>query len=202
MKMNRPDLDREISLENFRNFYWLKTELVAFCREVGIDSTGGKIEISKRIVKFLETGEIITVSSKQKAKSTSRFDWKTEILSLNTIITDNYKNSENVRTFFQNAIGKHFKFNVEFMNWMKTNSGKNLGEAVEKWKQIAELKKDKDYKTEIAPQFEYNRYIRDFLNNNPDLSSKDAMACWKIKRSKPGSNKYEKPDLMFLIKQQ
>ena len=31
-----------------------------------------------------------------------------------------------------------------------------------------ELKKDPNYKREIAPQFEYNRFIRDFMNDNPD----------------------------------
>jgi len=40
--------------------------------------------------------------------------------------------------------------------------------------------------------------MRDFLNDNPHLSSKDAMNSWKIKREKPGVKKYEKEDLIYL----
>ena len=53
----------------------------------------------------------------------------------------------------------------------------------------------KNYQSEIAPQFEYNRYMRAFLSDNPNLSSKDAMKFWKLKRAKRGTYAYEKTDL-------
>jgi uncharacterized protein DUF6434/SAP domain-containing protein len=196
--MSRPELDRNITIKSFKDYYWLIKELISFCRMMDINSTGGKLEISDRIVKFLEKGEIVARSGKQKAKTDSSFDWKNEDLKIHTLITDNYSNTKNVRAFFINAIGKHFRFNVAFMNWMKSNSGRTLGDAIEKWKQIADLKKDKTYVSEIAPQFEYNTYMRDFLRDNPGLSSKDAIECWKIKKSKAGNHKYERPDVDFL----
>jgi hypothetical protein len=196
--MNRPKLDKDISLKDFKDYYWLKEELVGFCRVIGINSSGGKLDIFNRIIKFLENGVVIEKSDIKRISIISTFDWNIEELSISTLITDNYKNTENVREFFQQNIGAHFKFNVEFMNWMKSNQGKTLGDAMVKWIEIAKLKKSKDYKTEIAPQFEYNTYMRDFLNDNPDLSSKDAMNSWKIKRDKPGVKKYEKEDLMNL----
>ncbi|MGL5913858.1 MAG: DUF6434 domain-containing protein [Bacteroidales bacterium] len=61
---------------------------------------------------------------KKFEKPHSNFDWNVERLTLETIITDNYKNPENVRAFLTTEIGKHFKFNVLFMNWMKQNNGK------------------------------------------------------------------------------
>ncbi len=196
--MIRPKLDKTISINDFRNYYWLKMELIDFCRETGIKRAGGKIEIADRILKYLETGEIIPKSEKEQTKS--NFDWNNETLDVDTLITDNYKNTENVRAFFEKAIGRHFKFNVEFMNWMKSNAGKTLGDSVEKWKEIIEKKKDGNYKTEIAPQFEYNTYIRDFLSDNPQLSTKDAIESWKIKREKPEKKKYNKSDLAFLTR--
>nr|MDA3891554.1 DUF6434 domain-containing protein [Salinivirgaceae bacterium] len=57
--------------------------------------------------------------------------WNTEKLTTETEITDNYKNTENVRALFKNQIGDKFKFNVKFMNWMKYAQGKNLGDAIE-----------------------------------------------------------------------
>ena len=194
--MKRPELNKDISINNFNDYYWLKSELIEFCRTQNINTSGGKIELAKRILHFLETGEAIKkrdLLPKQKAKS--NFDWNRAALSAETLITDNYKNTENVRAFFKQKIGAHFKLNVEFMNWMKENSGKTLSDAIVKWKEIAVQKKNKTHKTSIAPQFEYNTYIRDFLAHNPQLSLKDAIKSWKIKRSKPGSNKYESSDL-------
>lgn len=54
----RPELTKSISVENFKEFYWLKEELQSFCRENGISASGSKIEISNRIELFLQTGEI------------------------------------------------------------------------------------------------------------------------------------------------
>jgi hypothetical protein len=198
--MNRPKLGKEISIKDFKDYYWLKEELVEFCRAIGINSSGGKIDISNRIIKFLENGELIIKSNIKKKTIISKFDWNMEKLNTATLITDNYRNTENVREFFQQNIGDHFKFNVEFMNWMKAHQGKTLGDAIEKWIEISKLKKDKNYKTEIAPQFEYNTYMRDFLNDNPHLSSKDAIKSWKIKRNKPGVKKYEIKDLIYINK--
>ncbi len=194
MKRERPILNKEISLEDFNDFYWLKKELIHFCRTIGISSTGGKIEISNRIRTYLSTGEIIK-QVKNTHKIKSKFDWANEVLTKDTLITDSYKNGENVRNFFIQEIGSHFKFNVIFMKWMKENIGKTLAEAIIEWKRIEELKKDRNYLSEISPQFENNRYIRAFLKDNPDLSSKDAIKFWKLKSSKRGSNEYDKKDL-------
>ncbi|MBK7741319.1 MAG: hypothetical protein IPI42_12445 [Saprospiraceae bacterium] len=81
------------------------------------------------------------------------------------------------------------------MAWLKENAGKILDDAITKWKELKDLKKDKNYQSEIAPQFEYNRYMRAFLSDNPNLSSKDAMKFLKLKRAKRGTYAYEKTDL-------
>lgn len=195
--MQRPTLNKNISLTDFNEFYWLKEELVAFCRTEGISTAGGKLELAKRIQTYLSTGEVVKPKPIIK-KSKSTFDWKTEALTPSTIITDSYKNSENVRAFFLSEIGSHFSFNVKFMNWMKQATGKTLQDAVDEWKKINDLKKDKNYQTEIAPQFEYNRYIRAFLADNPALTTKDAMKYWKLKKAQRGSNEYERADLKLI----
>lgn len=192
--MERPVLDKDILLTDFNEFYWLKEELVAFCKIVGISTSGSKIELTSKIQEYLTTGTIPS-NIKNAKPATSKFDWNSEPLDKSTIITDNYKNTENVRAFFTNQIGANFSFNVKFMNWMKLNVGKTLNDAMDEWKNLKEIKKDKNYKTEIDPQFEYNRYMRAFLADNPNLSSKDAMSFWKIKSKNRGSNEYERTDL-------
>lgn len=190
---NRPELNTKISIQDFKDFYWYKEELIDFCRSENLDKRGGKIELANRIEKFLETGKRepyqVTVSK------TSRFDWNSEKLTIETEITDNYQNTENVRGFFKSQIGDKFKFNVKFMNWMKYAQGRNLGDAIEQWISITnEMRTNKSHK-QIAPQFEYNTYIRDFMKDNPDKTLQDAISCWKIKKSKPGDNKYSQTDL-------
>ena len=53
----RPNLDRNITLADFNDFYWLKEELADFCKRVGISTSGGKIEISDRIRHYILTGK-------------------------------------------------------------------------------------------------------------------------------------------------
>lgn len=189
----RPTLNSQISIQDFKDFYWYKKELIDFCRIENLDKKGGKIELANRIEKFLKTGE--REPYQVKFSKNSRFDWNTEKLTIETKITDNYQNTENVRTFFKSQIGNKFRFNVKFMNWMKSAQGRSLGEAVKQWISITnEIRLDKSHK-QIAPQFEYNTYIRDFMHNNPDKTLHDAINCWKIKKSKPGDNKYSQTDL-------
>lgn len=190
----RPSLNKDLSKKDFLAFYWLKEELLLFCKGEQLQTNGSKATLNKRIIHYLDTGK--RDFKVKKIPPTSTFDWKKEALTQATIICDNYKNSENVRQFFKKEIGDHFKFNVLFMNWMKQNQGKTLAEAIVAWHQIKTIPKEKK---QIAPQFEYNQYIRDFLADNPDLKLAIAIQSWKIKRSKRGDNIYRKEDLESIL---
>lgn len=193
----RPILNKQISVEDFREFYWLKEELQTFCKQEKLKRTGSKIEIANRIEYYLKTGKAPEAANK-RVKKISKFDWNTEQLELTTIITDSYKNSENVRQFFSKEIGKSFKFNVKFMNWMKSNNGKTLEDAIAEWKNIDKAKKTNKSPKDIAPQFEYNRYLRDFLADNPNRNRQEGIELWKLKKSIRGNNVYEKSDFKLL----
>ncbi|MEO1183900.1 MAG: DUF6434 domain-containing protein [Cyanobacteria bacterium J06636_27] len=197
--MKRPSLSNISSAEEFKNWYWLKEELISYCREVGIKTTGGKFEIAERIVNYLNTGETKTHQIQEKSikKPTSNFDWKNEPLNVDTIITDNYKNNSNVRRFFTEQVGKKISFSIDLMQWMKDNVGKTLGDAVVEWHRLQEIKKNPNYQSVIPAHNQYNQYTRDFLADNPDKSIKDARKYWKLKRSIPGELKYSKSDLLL-----
>ncbi len=199
MADSRPPLDKDISPRDFEEFYWLKKELHSFCKAEGLPSTGSKRELATRILSYLKTGEKPKRYSSKTSRPRSRFDWSKEVLSPATIITDNYSNTENVRSFFTHHIGPGFRFRVPFMRWMKDNTGKTLGDAMEAWQVIEQSLKSGS--KEIAPQFEYNRYLRDFCQDNPDLSRDIGIKLWKIKKQRRGSNAYEQSDLDFLSDQ-
>lgn len=191
--MLRPELNERLSPTDFKDHYWLKQELIAFCRLKGINTSGGKLEIASRVFQYLENG--IVIKSVASLRKRTNFNWQASPLSLSTIITDNYQNTAQVRTFFEAQIGPHFRLNVTFLAWMRNNIGKTLADAVAQWHLIIKQKKEQVQPNEIAPQFEYNRYIRDFLADNRDRSIKDAIHFWKLKRNQIGEKRYHKKDL-------
>lgn len=183
----RPKLDKDMSSAAFRAWYWLKEDLVAFLRENGLPVTGGKQELADRIADFLDTGTAAPASKRQRRASA-----RTDEITPDSVIEENFVCSEKHRAFFKEQLGPSFTFNVPFQKWLKSNSGKTYREAVEAYK---ELKKNKGCRKTIDSQFEYNTYIRDFFEHNPGHSLDEAIRCWKYKKSQPGSNKYEDSDL-------
>ena len=53
-------LDKNMDSKTFREFYYLKEELVNFCRDNGLPVSGGKIELTERIAYFLDSGKILS----------------------------------------------------------------------------------------------------------------------------------------------
>lgn len=183
----RPNLTSDINTESFKEFYWLKEELQSFCRKNGLSASGSKIEISDRIEIFLRTGEIIKPVRKLVNKTIdSQVD-----LSLDTIITENHRCSQDVRVFFKTVIPK-FHFSTYIQNYFKNNIGKTYQDAVNAWFEEEERKKDPSYKKNIAPQFEYNQFIRDFFADpkNQGKSRDEAIEAWNEIKKLPGSNNY------------
>lgn len=187
----RPDLNLELDAEIFRQFYYLKEELVDFCRKNDLQATGSKTELSERIAIFLESGKR-TRTNRETRKSQSADEIKPD-----NIIEENFVCSEKHRAFFKEQIGKSFSFNVTFQKWLKSNAGKTYADAIAAYHQILQKKKTKG-KGEIEKQFEYNTYIRDFFAANKDKTLSQAIKCWKFKKSQKGHNKYEDSDLQAL----
>lgn len=189
---DRPNLDRNLSSAVFREYYYLKEELVDFLRENGLPTSGGKMELADRIAYFLDTGKVKPVEL-QRVKATNINE-----ISVDTIIENNFVCSEKHRAFFKANIGESFSFNVTFQKWLKANSGKTYRDAIEAYYQIIEEKKAG--KTIIDSQFEYNTYIRDFFEDNQGKSLSDAIKCWKYKKQMRGHNRYERSDLTAIEK--
>ena len=186
----RPNLDIKLNSKTFKEYYYLKEELIDFCRKNNLQTTGGKIELTERIANFLDTGER-TYKTHNIRKNVMNHE-----ITLNTIIEENFVCSEKHRAFYKEQIGNSFSFNVAFQKWLKSNSGKTYKDSIDAYYKILENKKKN--KTTIDKQFEYNTYIRDFFNDNKDKSLEQAIKCWKYKKSLKGHNKYERHDLKAL----
>lgn len=186
------NLNKKISLKEFDETYWLKSDLHNFCKSNNINSIGSKEELSNKIRSYL-TGEKIPVY--KQSKSIRKAD--SSEIELDKLISSNYANDELHRTFFKKHIA-NFKFNVAFMNWMKINKQlKTYSDAIIEYNKILSDKKN-GKKTYIPKQFKYNRYTRDFFTDNPSLTKADCIKCWNYKKKLPGNHKYEKSDLEVL----
>jgi len=189
VKTMRPELTKDLLIKDFTDFYWLKTELQQFCRENNMSPSGSKMELSKRIEVLLTTGDTQQITTRPKRRSSS----KTQApLTLDTVIGENHRCSQKVRTFFKDAIHPTFHFSTYIQNYFKENVGKTYRDVVKAWHEEEKRKKQPSYQKEIAPQFEYNRFIRDFFNDpkNKGKSRDDAITAWKHLKLQPGSNQY------------
>ena len=187
----RPVINSRLNEDTFRSFYYLKEELVDFCKANRLPTSGGKIEITDRIAHYLSTGEVLPVDPAPTKKATA-----IDTINEESKIESGFVCSEKHRAFFIEKIGKSFSFNVAFQKWLKANAGKTYSQAISAYHQI--LAEKKKGKTSIDRQFEYNTYIRDFFESNKDCSLEDAIKCWKYKKGLQGNNRYERTDLVVL----
>ena len=191
----RPKLTKNLKSDDFKEYYFLKEELKDFCRQEGLKISGSKNQLEQRIIYYLGTGKSLidkSISSNYNPKNNN----SNENITLNSVIGENFKCSEDKREFFEKEIGKSFKFKVNFQKWLKSNPKKTYQDAINAYYDI--LKSNK--KTKIDKQFQYNKYIRDFFENNNDKTLKDAIKCWNYKKNLKGHNNYESADLNVLNK--
>ena len=93
--IERPALDKNIDSKTFKEYYYLKEELIDFCRKNDLQITGGKLELIERITNFLDTGKkTYKVHTIKKPKIDG------DIL-LDTIIEENFVCSERHRAFYK-----------------------------------------------------------------------------------------------------
>ncbi len=176
MEYTRPELTAATTATDFRSFYWLKQELVDFCRANRLATGGAKQEISARIERFLATGE--------RQAPTGEFRRPTGVmpaqLSRETMITPSFRCSQQLRAFFVAEIGPHFHFDRTMREFIKHGAGKTLGQAIEVWQSAAA---QPAAESEIDTQFEYNRHMREFFKANQGATLPQAVKAWREQRA-------------------
>lgn len=194
----RPQITKDLKSEDFKEYYFLKEELKEFCRNEGLKVSGSKNQLEERIIYYLDTGKSLDEYSKPNNKSKNKNSGinisNHQEITLDSILGENFKCSEDKREFFEKEIGRGFKFKVKFQKWLKSNPDKTYQDAINAYH---EIQSSKD-KAKIDKQFQYNQYIRDFFKDNEGKTLDDAIKCWKYKKSLKGHNKYERSDLEIL----
>jgi len=187
-KEKRPELSVDMDVSALRDYYWLKEELLQFCKKNGIPASGKKLEILARIEVFLKTGKIGKPKKKKRGKSRADSE---KPLSLDTPVI-NFKSDQKTREFFESAIGPHFHFTAHLNQFRRENDNLTYGDLVSEWLAEKERRKNGSYRAKIMKSCEYNQFIRDFFadENNQGKSFQDAVAAWNEIKKKHGPRKY------------
>lgn len=94
----RPNLNIKLDSKTFKKYYYLKEELIDFCRKNNLQTIGEKLELTERIANFLDTGERTYKShNNRKTIIPSRYEFiqmKAKILGISNGKTINYDGEE------------------------------------------------------------------------------------------------------------
>jgi SAP domain-containing protein/uncharacterized protein DUF6434 len=185
-------LTASININDLRNFYWWKEELVRFCISQGIPATGRKLDILKRIETFLRTGKVLRHKQPVLGAAGKRPD---QPITLASPVV-NFKSDQRTREFFQKVIGPEFHFTAYLNTFMRGRNDLTYGDLVKEWQAERERRKDKSYRPPIMKSCEYNQFIRDYFADaaNRGKTMRDAVGLWKRVRGKHGPRKYAPED--------
>ena len=61
------------------------------------------------------------------------FDWHCDDITRDTVVTRDYRNTQNVRRFLKSQCGPQFKFDRSFMKWIVDGTDKTMGDVADEW---------------------------------------------------------------------
>ena len=173
----RPQLAPGLAAETFVAWYWLKAELVAYCRAAGLRSGGDKCALQARILLHLQGTKVHEVRSDSAASAVAGA--MPAQFSQTTIIGPGWRCTQALRGFFVAELDNGFRFNGALRDFIHTGAGRTLGDALAEYRQSLAAPR-----AAIAPQFEYNRHMRAYFEAHPHDTREQARAAWWAKRNR------------------
>lgn len=182
MKKKNPPITDDMPLEEFRKHNWLKTELMAFCRDHQLSAAGSKEDLLQRIENHFTVGERRVrrrvMNPKVRKTRPKRAKQKLETPTLDTVITPDFRGSQNNRRLFREHLGNNFRFTARMMQWIRANVGKTYRDAMDEYRRDQKEQLIKKGRRKDGPQARYNRFLREYRAQNPSVTFKQAIAAW------------------------
>ncbi|EID85116.1 hypothetical protein MSI_13730 [Treponema sp. JC4] len=188
----RPQFCQIKSFEEFSKYYWYREELQVICKQLGIDSSGMKLELNHNIEEYFK-GNLIREKQRKTVSSSTQ---KTDVpLTLETsLIECKFCFSQSFRDFFSTQTGiKNFKFNTDMVataKKVKENGDKSftLGDMLEIFYGR------KTYAKYDKSCLQWNKFVQDFCsdpatNQFPD-KLKTASILWREVRNSTREKTY------------
>ncbi len=121
-------------LEDYRSYYWMKSDLIDFARELGLPTHGYKPELSIRIERRLRglPDQAESTPKKSKERDSDR------PLRRETPVV-NYYSDAKTRAFFRAQIGPEFHFTYYLNQYRLARTGLEYGDLIDAaaaWKKV------------------------------------------------------------------
>lgn len=111
----RPSFAEIKSYQEFAKYYWYRNELVQICKQLGIASTGMKIELQRNIEAYFNGAAIPGKKAQKRVKSTI-----TNLSPDTKLLECGFTFGPRFRDFFAEQTGiKNFKFNADMVATVK-----------------------------------------------------------------------------------
>lgn len=181
MPTSRPPFSEIKTYQEFSKYYWYRDELIQICRELGLPSSGMKLELSRNIQAYFN-GE--PIEEKLKVKTSKSV--VTNISLSTKLLECGFTFGPKFREFFAEQTGvKNFKYNADMVATVKKVKEDNdttftLGDLLEIYYGR------KTYATYDKSALQWNKFVHDFCAdprtaNIPD-KMKTAALLWRIVR--------------------
>ena len=181
MPTSRPPFSEIKNYQEFSKYYWYRDELIQICRELGLPSSGMKLELSRNIQAYFN-GEPIEEKLKVKTSKSvvTNASLSTKLLECGFTFGPKF------REFFAEQTGiKNFKYNADMVATVKKVKEDNdttftLGDLLEIYY------RRKTYAIYDKSALQWNKFVHDFCAdprtaNIPD-KLKTAALLWRIVR--------------------
>jgi hypothetical protein len=173
---SRPPLTDQLSADEFLRWYWLRAELAAFARSLGLGAGGAKTELTDRIAARL-AGRSVPAAVRHRRRP-GRLP---EPLTPATVIPAGHSCSQQVRQWLAGAVGPSFRFDAAMREFFASADGpRTLSDAVTHWHRTRQRPE-----RAIDPQFELNRFTRRWHLDHPNGSRRDLLTDWAAYRALP-----------------
>lgn len=177
MPTSRPALSRDLDAVEFSRWYWSKTELTDFARDLGLRVSGGKAEIAERIAAALDGRPIPEPAAPRRTSGRQLAPPLTPA----AVIPPGQRCSQVLRAWFTEQIDPRFHFDAAMRAFIAAADGSTtLADAAAHWRAT------RDSPTgEIGEQFELNRFTRQWHLDNPGGRREDLLDAWRTYRALP-----------------
>ncbi|MBA1392897.1 hypothetical protein EQ500_03275, partial [Lactobacillus sp. XV13L] len=160
--MTRPDFSSQLSVHEFKQYYWYKTELQAICREYHLPVYGTKYELMEYICAFLGGRPASAVHPKRPRNKKSTLK-ASEITPDTKVLTSGFRFNQEARRFFAAYFGvAKFSFRKTMASKLreieeKHDTAATVADLIAAYKQTEPAAKTGEEAT-----YQWNNFVRDF----------------------------------------
>ena len=180
---NRPIFSKNLSIEDFKKYYWYKTELQKICRDNKLPTQGTKAELEEYIENFLLGKECI---NKRKVLDNIRKNKVLTNITLDTkLIEDGFKFNNESRKFFSDYFGvDKFSFTKEMASTLRqAERDNNLNITVKDLIDIyinAKNKTNTQIQEKEEETYQWNNFVKEFCKDEKSNMFKNKLKVASI----------------------